>query len=124
MISSIFSRMPVFDAQGPTSGGSTCCDGQRKFSLNGTGACGHARHAQESAEAHAPATHRFARERVMWKARQKARDRNRAFESRQRHAGALMRAGGKGQMPVRRSADVETFGVGKLRRIPVGSPDA
>ena len=70
----------------------------------------HARHAQESAKADAAAAHRRAVQRVARKPRQKSRDRDRAFEPRQRHPGALMRAGAKGEMPVRRAADVEVSG--------------
>ena len=35
-----------------------------------------------------------------------------------------MRAGAEGEMPVRRAADVEIFGIGELRGIAVGSADA
>jgi hypothetical protein len=66
-----------------------------------------ARHAQKSAEAHPAAAHRLAGERIIRKAREETRDRDRALEPRQRHAGALMRAGAEGQMPVRRAADIE-----------------
>ena len=53
-------------------------------------------HTQIAAEAHPAAAHRLAVERIVRKARKKARDRNRALEPRQRHSGALMRAGAEG----------------------------
>ena len=63
-------------------------------------------------------------QRVARKPRQESRDRDRAFEPRQRHPGALMRAGAEGEMPVRRAADVEIFRIGELRGIAVGGADA
>ena len=83
-----------------------------------------ARHAQKSAKPHASAAHRRAGQLISRKPRQKPRYRNRAFQPRQRHAGALMRAGGKGEMPVRRAADVEIFRIGELSGITVGGADA
>src|SRR5215218_5918521 len=83
-----------------------------------------ARHAQKSAEADPTAAHRLASERVVRKPSQETRDCDRAFEPRQRHAGALVRAGAEGEMPVRRAADIEIFRVGELRWITVGSADA
>jgi len=41
-----------------------------------------------------------------------------------RHAGALMSAGRKGQVAVRRAGDVETFGIFELRGVAVGGADA
>ena len=64
---------------------------------------------QKSAKPHAAAAHRLAGQRVVRKPRQKSRDRDRAFEPRQRHPGALMRAGAEGEMAVRGAADVEAF---------------
>src|ERR1700730_10143262 len=77
-----------------------------------------ARHAQKSAEPNTAAPHRRAVQRVVRKPRQEARDRDRAFEERQRHPGALMRAGGEGAMAVWRAADVEIF---RLRELPGGA---
>ncbi len=84
----------------------------------------HARHAQKSAKPHPAAAHRLAVQRVARKPLQASRNRDRAFEPRQRHAGALMRAGGEGEMPVRDAADVEGFGVFELPGIAVGGADA
>src|SRR5664279_2108131 len=84
----------------------------------------HAWHAQEAAKANAAAAHWRSAERVARKPRQESRDRNRAFEPRQRHPGALMRAGAEGEMPVRRAADVEVFRIGELRGIAVRSTNA
>src|SRR6186997_2369211 len=83
-----------------------------------------ARHAQEPAKPHAAAADRLAGQRVIRKPRQESRDRNRAFQPRQRHPGALMRAGAEGEMPVRRTADIKTFGIGEMRRVAVGGADA
>ena len=55
----------------------------------------HTRHTQKSAEADAAAAHRGTIQRVIRKLRQKSRDRDRPFEPRQRHPGALMRAGAR-----------------------------
>src|SRR6266702_6613547 len=85
---------------------------------------GDARHARKSAEADATAAHRLAVECVVWKPREIPRYRHCAFEPRQRHPGALMRAGAESEVAVRRAADVEVFGVGKLRGIAVGGADA
>src|SRR5437879_12309290 len=76
-----------------------------------------ARHLQKTAEAHPAAADRLAVERILRKSRQEARDRDGALEPRQRHAGALMRARAEGQMPVRRTADTDTFGHGALRGV-------
>src|ERR1019366_8448831 len=84
----------------------------------------HAGYAQEAAKANAAAAHWRTAERVARKPRQESRDRNRAFEPRQRHPGALMRAGAEGEMPVRRAADVEVFRIGELRGIAVRSTNA
>ena len=84
----------------------------------------HARYAQKSAKANPAAAHRWAIERIAGKPRQKSRDRDRAFEPRQRHPGALMRAGAEGEVAVRRAADVEIFRIGELLGIAVGSADA
>ena len=35
-----------------------------------------------------------------------------------------MRAGAEGEVPVRRAADIETFGIGELRGVAVGGADA
>src|SRR5207253_9125732 len=80
-----------------------------------------ARHAQKSAEADAAAAHGLAAQRIIRKPLQKSRDRDRAFEPGQRHPCALVRAGGEGEMPVGVAADIEPFGIGKLRGIAVGS---
>src|SRR6266403_5388322 len=82
------------------------------------------RHAQKSAEADPAAAHRFAVERIVGKPRQETRDRDRAFEPRQRHPGALMRAGTEGEMPVRRAADMEIFRLRELPGVAVGGSDA
>src|SRR3984957_11866337 len=83
-----------------------------------------ARYFQKSAKPRAAAAHRRAVQRVAGKPRQKARNRDRAFEPRQRHAGALVRAGGKGEVPVGVAGDVEIFRVGELSGIAVGGADA
>src|SRR5258707_3190763 len=85
---------------------------------------GNARHLQKPAKSHPAAAYRFAIQRILWKPRQESRDRDRAFEPRQRHSGALMRAGAEGEVAVRGAADVEMFGIGKLQGIAVGSADA
>src|SRR5690349_11892644 len=72
------------------------------------------RHAQKSAEADAAAALRRAVEGVVWKPRQEARNCDGALEPRQRHPGALVRAGAEGQMPVWRAADIEVFRICKL----------
>src|ERR1700722_12163565 len=81
-------------------------------------------HLQKSAKPRAAAAQRRAVQRVAGKPRQEARNRDRAFEPRQRHAGALMRAGGKGEVPVGVAGDVEIFRVIELKGIAVGGPDA
>src|SRR6478609_10796930 len=82
------------------------------------------RHAEESAEADAAAAHGFAARRIAGKPLEEVRDRDRALEPRQRHPGALMRAGAEGKMPVRRTPDIETLRIGELRGIAVGGADA
>src|SRR5258705_11719735 len=74
----------------------------------------HTRHAQKSTEADAAAAHRRTVQCVARKPRQESRDRDCAFEPRQRHPGALMRAGAAGEGPVRRAADAEPFGAAEL----------
>src|SRR6476659_2013668 len=81
---------------------------------------GPARYAEEATEADPSAAHGFAVQRIVRVPRKEMRDRDRAFEPRQRHPGALMRAGAESEMPVRRAADIETFGIGKLGGIAVG----
>src|SRR5882757_11250709 len=85
---------------------------------------GHARHAEKSAKPDPSAAHRLAIQRVIRKTLQESRNRDRAFEASQRHAGALMSAGRKGQVAVRRAGDVETFGIFELRGVAVGGADA
>ena len=83
-----------------------------------------ARHAQKSTETRPAAAHRCAVQCVAGKPRQEARKRDRAFEPRQRHPGALMRAGTKRKVPVRRAADIESFRIYKLLGVAVGRADA
>src|SRR3569623_222668 len=65
------------------------------------------RHAQRSAKPHPPASRRLAAHGIIREARQETRDRNRALQSGQRHAGAVMCAGSEGEKPVRGASDVE-----------------
>src|ERR1700745_2109440 len=81
-------------------------------------------HAEETPKPHAAAADRFTGERIVRKSREKPRDRDCAFEPRQCHPCALMRAGGEGEVAVRRAADVELVRIGKLRRVAVGGADA
>src|SRR5882757_1570589 len=83
-----------------------------------------ARHAEEAAKPHPAAAHRRAIERIVREACQETRNRDRAFEPRQRHARALMRAGAEGEVAVRCARDVEVFRVGELRGVAVGGADA
>src|SRR4051794_38689594 len=81
-------------------------------------------YAQKPAKPHPSAAHGRAGQLIAGKPRQKPRDRDRTFQSRQRHAGTLVWAGSECEMPVRRAADVEVFRVSELRGIAVGGTDA
>ena len=86
------------------------------FAIFGSGSSRHRTgHAQEPAETDPSTAHRPAAHGIVREARQEARDRDGPFQPRQRHARALMRAGGEGEVAVRRARDVEAFGVWKLR---------
>ena len=79
------------------------------------------RHFEKTAKARPPAAQRRAGKLVSGEAREKPADRRLALQTREMVADALMRAAGKGKMAVRRAADVEALGVGKLRRMPLYS---
>src|SRR3954451_16635553 len=83
-----------------------------------------ARYAQKPAEPRAAAAHRRFLKCVAGKSRQETPYRDRAFEPRQRHPGALVRAGAKREVPVWGAADIECFRIGKLLGIAVGRADA
>src|SRR5258708_34789337 len=84
----------------------------------------HARHAEESTKADAAASHRRAVQRGVRKPPQESRNRNRALKTRQSHPSTLMRAGGEGEMTVRRAADVGRFRVSELPGLSLRRPDA
>src|ERR1700712_3288768 len=77
-------------------------------------------HLEKSAKADPAAAHGFAIERIVWKPLQETRDRDRALEPRQRHPGALMRAGAEGEMPVGGTSDVKAFRVSELGGVAIG----
>src|SRR5260221_322075 len=62
--------------------------------------------------------------RILRNRRKKPQDRIGASEPRKCDSSALMRAGAESEMPVRRAADVEIFGIGELGGIAIRSTNA
>jgi hypothetical protein len=60
----------------------------------------------------------------VWKALQKAANGNAAFKPGQAKPGALVNAEAEGKVSVVLACQVQLFGLGKLRRVPICSPNA
>ena len=64
----------------------------------------------KAAESYPATAQWFAGQRIFREASDQASDGDLTFQPREAHAGAVMRATGKGEMPIRIAADVESFG--------------
>src|ERR1700733_13526704 len=82
------------------------------------------RHRDEAAKAGAAAARGYSGKFVIREAAEERVERDARFHAREIHAGALVDAGRKCEMPVRIARDVEAFGVFESLRIAVRGADA